>query len=71
MKTRNFLRGYRQGYMRGLQRNKQKQKHGAWLSNYARGTVECSVCHFNIMSEKVATPYCPECGAQMDGGLDE
>jgi len=30
-------------------------------------TEECSNCRYNIQSEELETPYCPWCGAQMDG----
>lgn len=32
-------------------------------------TVQCSVCHSIGFHGK--TPYCPECGARMDGGKTE
>lgn len=28
---------------------------------------ECSNCRWNIQSEELETPYCPWCGAKMDG----
>ena len=30
-------------------------------------TEECSNCRWNIQSEELETPYCPWCGAKMDG----
>lgn len=30
-------------------------------------TEECSNCRYNIQSEELETPYCPWCGAIMDG----
>ena len=30
-------------------------------------TEECSNCRYNIQSEELETPYCPWCGARMDG----
>ena len=30
-------------------------------------TEECSNCRYNIQSEELETPYCPWCGAKMDG----
>ena len=28
---------------------------------------ECSRCGYNILSDELETPYCPWCGAKMDG----
>lgn len=30
-------------------------------------TEECSNCRYNIQSEELETPYCPWCGAKMNG----
>ena len=42
--------------------------HARWqrLSPFV-DTEECSNCRYNIPSEELETPYCPWCGAKMDG----
>ena len=42
--------------------------HGRWqgVSPFV-DTEECSNCRYNIQSEELETPYCPWCGAKMDG----
>lgn len=55
-------------------------KHGCWISTNSRthgydgeGFYTCSECkgitHFACGAYK--SPYCPECGAKMDGDQDE
>lgn len=48
-------------------------KHGRWeYTDYGGvGNWHCSVCHNIVVGAKGAslrTPYCPNCGARMDGG---
>lgn len=40
--------------------------HGKWIEHddFLGRTVECSECHSETMGD---TPYCPACGAKMDG----
>lgn len=52
-----------------------KVKHGYWhlLNNCANEGVYCSVCNkkvykTNYANQKIKSPYCPNCGAKMDGG---
>ena len=50
-------------------------RHGHWI-DYDDDIVscECSACHkkFNLYEDDVnGYPYCPNCGARMDGGNDE
>lgn len=49
-------------------------KHGRWVEQ-AWGWNKCSVCGATAPSDDVVyeylTPYCPYCGASMDGGEDE
>ena len=41
-------------------------KHGNWVSK--NGWVSCSVCGLEPPNEtNTETPYCPNCGARMDG----
>lgn len=42
--------------------------HGRWqgVSPFV-DTEECSNCRYNIQCEELETPYCPWCGAKMDG----
>lgn len=43
-------------------------KHGEWVkTNPLTDTVECSLCHYQIISEELITPFCPWCGADMRG----
>lgn len=44
--------------------------HGCWGDNGIAGSMlsKCSVCGFNCGASSF--PYCPECGAKMDGGED-
>ena len=40
--------------------------HGEWQrTNPMTDTVECSLCHYQIISEELITPFCPWCGADM------
>lgn len=48
------------------------EKHGRWeYTDYGGvGNWHCSVCHNIVVGAKGAslrTPYCPNCGAKMDG----
>jgi hypothetical protein len=49
-------------------------KHGHWylLDECSNDGVYCSVCHkkvyrTNYANQKLKSPYCPNCGARMDG----
>ena len=53
-------------------------KHGHWflLDDCSNAGVYCSVCHKKVYKEdyawcnrknKLRSPYCPNCGAKMDG----
>ena len=44
--------------------------HGNWIKHddFLGRTVECSECHSETMGD---TPYCPACGAKMDGKGEE
>lgn len=43
-------------------------KHGKWEES-PTGWIACSVCGNEPPSEtNIATDYCPNCGAKMDGG---
>ena len=43
-------------------------KHGEWL--HKNGEMICSVCGAEALMDEVyyESPYCPDCGAKMDGG---
>lgn len=49
-------------------------RHGTWLERadgrYGQWRTYCSVCgkHSGIGGIKQKPPYCPHCGAKMDGG---
>ena len=44
-------------------------RHGRWIMHDDEFglTCECSVCHIETMGDG---NYCPNCGAKMDGGVD-
>lgn len=43
-------------------------RHGEWIGvSPMVDTRQCSRCGYNIVSEELETPYCPWCGARMDG----
>ena len=43
-------------------------RHGEWL--HKNGEMRCSVCDSKALMDEVyyKSPYCPDCGAKMDGG---
>ena len=43
--------------------------HGRWLQDEP-ATVLCSECNYRANAYN-NTPYCPNCGAKMDGGNEE
>ncbi|MBO4854069.1 MAG: hypothetical protein J5482_02840 [Oscillospiraceae bacterium] len=49
-------------------------RHGKWIIRnsgaYGQTQTFCSVCkkHSGIGSKRQTPPYCPKCGAKMDGG---
>lgn len=49
--------------------------HGTWEESIFKGFVQCSVCHDCCVDDDWVDgkkwPYCPRCGAKMDGGEDE
>lgn len=43
-----------------------EQKTGRWIGQTPFvDTEECSCCGYNIVSNEMETPYCPNCGADM------
>ena len=57
-------------------------RHGVWISltDCSNAGVYCSVCHKKVYKEdyaicnrknKLRSDYCPNCGAKMDGELNE
>ena len=53
-------------------------RHGEWylLDECSNAGVYCSVCGKKVYKEKYAnqklkSPYCPNCGTKMDGGVKE
>ena len=44
-------------------------RHGKWIFNKEKLTWECSMCKYPTDSifDESRTPYCPDCGAKMDG----
>ena len=57
-------------------------RHGIWISltDCSNAGVYCSVCHKKVYKEdyaicnrknKFRSDYCPNCGAKMDGELNE
>ena len=45
-------------------------RHGHWTSDKF-GNLWCSVCKHCGSNDGIATLYCPNCGARMDGGVDD
>ena len=43
-------------------------RHGEWI--HKNGEMYCSVCGGEALMDEVyyKSPYCPDCGAKMDGG---
>lgn len=50
-------------------------RHGRWVINRHYGDYECSECgkgNVTVMHFKdIGMHYCPNCGAKMDGDVDE
>lgn len=48
-----------------------KVKHGQWL--HKNGEMICSVCGGEALMDEVyyESPYCPDCGAILDGGKSD
>ena len=46
-------------------------RHGEWI--HKNGEMCCSVCGGEALMDEVyyQSPYCPECGAKMNGGKKE
>ena len=46
-------------------------KHGMWL--HKNGEMICSVCGGEALMDEVyyESPFCPDCGAKMDGGVKD
>lgn len=42
--------------------------HGEWI--HKNGEMHCSVCGSEALMDEIyyKSPYCPDCGAKMDGG---
>lgn len=79
LKALKYDRGqYEKGYQDGC---RDSQKRGRWIpieyDGYADGYPvfdlwECSECQEEHSGdEDTLTPYCPHCGAKMDGGNEE
>lgn len=49
-----------------------ERKKGEWIKqNPMVDTEECSECGYNILDEEFETPFCPYCGADMRGGIND
>ena len=47
-------------------------KRGKWISTWEKGSYTCSECRSIMDTPKDVPPnYCPNCGAQLEGGEDE
>lgn len=44
----------------------QEVRYGEWIEG-DYGVCHCSECGFEYNSQAEVTPYCPQCGANMDG----
>lgn len=46
----------------------QEVRHGKWVNvNPTVDSVQCSNCGYQFQSTELTTPYCPNCGAKMEG----
>lgn len=48
-------------------------KHGRWIKNeltHIENVFICSLCQRHAFGIYERTPYCPNCGARMEGGAD-
>ncbi len=43
-------------------------RHGRWIEAHHGSYVRCTVCKTAFIDDHEAWPYCPVCGARMDGG---
>lgn len=43
--------------------------YGEWIAD-VNGYNRCSACGWEWDDPEYVTPYCPHCGAEMDGGSD-
>ena len=62
---------YKNGYDKGYEDGKRDTvKHGKWERN-ENGKIVCSVCKNEPLLDDFGhwemSPYCPHCGARMDG----
>lgn len=53
-----------------------EMKHGEWeyvCGDVGYSQVKCSICNKTTVfgDEEEISPYCPNCGAKMDGGKEE
>lgn len=43
------------------------RKYGTWIGvSPMVDSMQCSECGYQIQSEELETPYCPNCGARME-----
>ena len=68
-------RGYEEGYHRGMKIGKTlnpKIKQGEWIfgSTLGHGWMKCSNCCVSQSGQTSCWSYCPNCGADMRGGVD-
>ena len=59
-------------YDTGFRNGISMRKHGLWMSYFNNKVLMCSVCRTTFWNEqeKRGSPYCPNCGAEMDGEAD-
>lgn len=50
-------------------------RHGTWKRGECSETLFCSECQLSGLPDwdgkPIHSPYCPRCGARMDGGADD
>lgn len=55
----------------GNQPTIEERKTGKWVGVTPMvDTLMCSECGYNIIDKEFKTPYCPNCGAKMEGEED-
>lgn len=66
---KGYINGYAAGFENGYAAAKRvfsKGRTAHWVKqNPMVDTEECSSCGYNIPSEELESPFCPDCGAYM------
>lgn len=77
--TNDIQYAYDQGFKSGYGLGKEERPHGKWCEMPTKNTdyisigkhYYCSICGEEVWGEYEKSNYCPNCGAKMDGGVDD